>query len=120
RTVGEKLSSGTIVRRRCRGALRELRAGRTGGVRLCRHRLGTAALLRAVVRAMSSYTVLNPATEEPVTTVPGTSAEETDAAIALAQAAQRSWRAVSPGERAALLRSFAGQVDAHAEELAQL
>ncbi len=69
---------------------------------------------------MSSFTVLNPATEQVVTTVPGTSAQETDAAIARAEVAQRTWRAVSPGDRAKLLRSFAAEVDAHAEELAQL
>jgi acyl-CoA reductase-like NAD-dependent aldehyde dehydrogenase len=69
---------------------------------------------------MTSYTVLNPATEQPVTTVPGTSAEETDAAIARAEVAQRTWRSVAPGDRASLLRAFAAQVDAHAEELARL
>jgi len=69
---------------------------------------------------VTSYTVLNPATEQPVRTVPGTSADEADAAIGRAVAAQRDWRAVAPGERARLLRSFAAEVDAHAEELAQL
>ena len=69
---------------------------------------------------MTSYTIINPATEQPVTTVPGTSAQETDAAIARAQVAQRAWRSVAPGERAGLLRAFAAQVDAHAEELARL
>src|ERR1700675_4923684 len=69
---------------------------------------------------MSSYTVLNPATEQEVRTVPGTSAQETDAAIARADVAQRTWRTVAPGDRARLLRGFAAQVDAHAEELAQL
>jgi acyl-CoA reductase-like NAD-dependent aldehyde dehydrogenase len=69
---------------------------------------------------VTSYTVLNPATEQPVITVPGTSAEETDAAIARAEVAQRQWREVAPGDRARLLRAFAAQVDAHAEELAQL
>ncbi len=69
---------------------------------------------------MTSYTVLNPATEQPVSTVPGTSSEETDAAIARAEVAQRAWRSVAPGERASLLRAFAAQVDAHAEELARL
>ena len=69
---------------------------------------------------MTTYTILNPATEQPVTTVPGTSAEETDAAIERAKIAQRSWRSVSPGDRASLLRAFAAQVDAHAEELARL
>jgi acyl-CoA reductase-like NAD-dependent aldehyde dehydrogenase len=67
-----------------------------------------------------SFTVLNPATEQPVRKVDGTSAEETDAAIARAVTAQRSWREVSPGDRAGLLRRFAAQVDQHAEELAQL
>ncbi len=55
-----------------------------------------------------------------MTTVPGTSAEETDAAIARAEVAQRTWRSVAPGDRASLLRAFAAQVDAHAEELARL
>jgi acyl-CoA reductase-like NAD-dependent aldehyde dehydrogenase len=70
--------------------------------------------------AATAYTVLNPATERPVRTVPGASAREADAAIARAQAAQPAWRGVAPGDRAALLRRFAAQIDAHAEELAQL
>ncbi len=69
---------------------------------------------------MSDYVVLNPATEQAVRAVPGTSAEETDAAIARAQVAYRSWRTVTPGDRARLLRAFAAEVDAHAQELAQL
>jgi acyl-CoA reductase-like NAD-dependent aldehyde dehydrogenase len=69
---------------------------------------------------MSDYVVLNPATEQPVRTVPGATAEQADAAIAKAEVAQRSWRAVAPGDRARLLRSFAAQVDAHTEELAGL
>ena len=48
---------------------------------------------------MSQFTVLNPATEEPVTTVPQTSSEEADAAIARAVAAQAAWRDVAPGDR---------------------
>jgi acyl-CoA reductase-like NAD-dependent aldehyde dehydrogenase len=69
---------------------------------------------------MTTYTILNPATEQPVTTVPGTTAAETDAAIARAEVAQRAWRSIAPGDRAKLLRAFAAQVDAHTEELAQL
>jgi acyl-CoA reductase-like NAD-dependent aldehyde dehydrogenase len=69
---------------------------------------------------MSDYVVLNPATELPVRTVPGASAEETDEAIARAEVAQRTWRGVSPGDRARVLRAFAAEVDAHSEELAQL
>jgi acyl-CoA reductase-like NAD-dependent aldehyde dehydrogenase len=67
-----------------------------------------------------TYTVRNPATEQEVTTIAGTSAEETDAAIARARAAWETWREVAPGDRARLLRTFAEQVDAHAEELAAL
>ncbi len=69
---------------------------------------------------MTAYTILNPATEQPVSTVPGTSAAETDEAVARAAAAQRDWRSVAPGDRARLLRAFAAEVDSHAEELAQL
>src|SRR2546428_12683918 len=69
---------------------------------------------------MSQFTVLNPATEEPVTTVTQTSAEQADQAIARAAAARAAWRDVAPGDRARLLRSFAAAVDAHCEELAGL
>jgi acyl-CoA reductase-like NAD-dependent aldehyde dehydrogenase len=69
---------------------------------------------------MTTYTILNPATEQPVTTVPGTTAAETDAAIGRADVAQRAWRTIAPGDRAKLLRAFAAQIDAHTEELAQL
>jgi acyl-CoA reductase-like NAD-dependent aldehyde dehydrogenase len=69
---------------------------------------------------MTAFTVINPATEEVVRSVASTSAEETDAAIARAQAAFPAWRAVSPGDRATLLRRFAAAVDADIENLAQL
>src|ERR1700723_1038583 len=69
---------------------------------------------------MTDFTVLNPATEQPVTTVTQASAEETDFAIGRAAAALPAWRAVAPGDRARLLRAFAASVDAHLEELADL
>src|SRR5579859_776263 len=69
---------------------------------------------------MSVFTVLNPATEEPVTTVTQASSEQTDEAIARASAALPAWRAVAPGDRARLLRAFAAAVDGAAEELAAL
>ena len=69
---------------------------------------------------MPEYTVINPATEQAVTTVTMATAAETDAAIERAAAAQLSWRAVAPGDRARLLRRFAAEVDAHAAELAAL
>ncbi|HZZ47610.1 MAG TPA: aldehyde dehydrogenase family protein [Pseudonocardia sp.] len=68
----------------------------------------------------STFDVINPATEEVVRTVRLTSAEETDAAIARAQAALPAWRAVAPGDRARLLRRFADTVDGDRENLAQL
>jgi acyl-CoA reductase-like NAD-dependent aldehyde dehydrogenase len=69
---------------------------------------------------MSEFTVINPATEEPVTTITQADRGQADAAIERAAAAQETWRAVAPGERAALLRSFAAAVDADIDELARL
>ncbi len=69
---------------------------------------------------MSTYTVINPATEQEVTRVELADLGRTDAAIAAAQEAFGSWREVAPGERARLLRRFAQVVDDHLEELAQL
>ena len=66
------------------------------------------------------HAVINPATEETIATVPATSAEQTDEAIARANAALASWRAVAPGDRATLLRRFADVVRDHTEELARL
>src|SRR5580698_9530085 len=57
---------------------------------------------------MTSYTVINPATEQPV------------AEIEHAARAQVAWREVAPGDRGRLLRRFAEQVDAHVTELAAL
>ncbi|HYF74410.1 MAG TPA: aldehyde dehydrogenase family protein, partial [Nocardioides sp.] len=67
-----------------------------------------------------TYTVINPATAEPVTDVHLASVAETDAAIERAHAAFPAWRAMPPGERATLLRRFAAVVDAHVDELAEL
>jgi betaine-aldehyde dehydrogenase len=69
---------------------------------------------------LTTYTVINPATAEPVVDVPLASVEETDAAIERAQEAFPAWRDVAPGERARLLRAFAAVVDAHVDELADL
>jgi acyl-CoA reductase-like NAD-dependent aldehyde dehydrogenase len=64
--------------------------------------------------------VINPATEEPVATVPATSAADTDAAIERAHRACAAWRAVAPGDRARLLRRFAEAVDSDVDNLAGL
>ncbi|MCY7394669.1 MAG: aldehyde dehydrogenase family protein [Nocardioides sp.] len=68
----------------------------------------------------TSWTVVDPSTAEPLVDVALASLSETDDAIAAAHEAFASWRAVSPGERAGLLRRFASVVDAHLEELAGL
>lgn len=67
-----------------------------------------------------NFDVINPATEQVVSTVALTSAEETDAAIDRAHKAFPAWRAVAPGDRARLLRTFAEAVDADREYLARL
>lgn len=66
------------------------------------------------------HQVLNPATEELVATVPATTAAEVDAAVTRAAAAQRTWAALAPADRARLLRRFAAAVDGRTEELARL
>ncbi len=67
-----------------------------------------------------NHDVINPATEEVIASVPMHSVEETDRLIERAGAAAPAWRAVTPADRARLLRRFAEVVDAHNEELAQL
>ncbi len=67
-----------------------------------------------------SNTVIDPATEEVIAEVGQASGADTDAAVERARGAFESWRRVSPGDRARLLRRFAAVVDAHVEELAWL
>ncbi|MEY4170343.1 MAG: hypothetical protein RLZ94_1416 [Actinomycetota bacterium] len=64
--------------------------------------------------------VISPISGQQIADVSSTSLEETDAAIVRAHAAFPAWRAVSPGDRARLLRRFSQVVDDHIEELAQL
>ncbi len=71
-------------------------------------------------RTAATVDVVNPATERVVRTVPLTSAAETDAAIARAEAARGAWRSVAPADRGRLLRRFADAVDADLEHLAEL
>lgn len=64
--------------------------------------------------------VVNPATEEVIATVPSASVEQADEAIARASEALPAWRAVAPGDRAAILRRFSDTVREHVDELADL
>ncbi|MEV7398500.1 aldehyde dehydrogenase family protein [Aeromicrobium sp. NPDC092404] len=68
----------------------------------------------------NTYTVVNPATEQPVVEVEMADLAATDAAIARAAEAFPRWRDVAPGEKARLLRRFAQLVDEHVDELAEL
>jgi acyl-CoA reductase-like NAD-dependent aldehyde dehydrogenase len=64
--------------------------------------------------------VIEPATERVMAEVPRAGVEETDAAVSAARGAFPSWRAVSPAERAALMRRLADALDAELEQLSKL
>ncbi len=68
----------------------------------------------------TTHDVIDPSTEELVTTVELVGAEQADAAVARAVTVGPAWRAVSPADRAMLLRRFADVVEEHREELARL
>jgi acyl-CoA reductase-like NAD-dependent aldehyde dehydrogenase len=67
-----------------------------------------------------SVTVINPATEETITTLESAGVAETDAAVTRAKAAFPAWRDVSPRDRGRLLRRLATLVEEHGEELARI
>ncbi|MEU7149015.1 aldehyde dehydrogenase family protein [Streptomyces sp. NPDC045470] len=64
--------------------------------------------------------IINPATEELEAVVPVTTPAEVDAAVRRAAAAQEKWAALPPGDRARVLRRFAGVVEENSESLARL
>jgi acyl-CoA reductase-like NAD-dependent aldehyde dehydrogenase len=72
------------------------------------------------VTAESTVQVLEPATEEVMAELPQARPEDADAAIGRAKAAFPAWRAVSPGDRANLLRRLAAAVRERADGLARL
>jgi acyl-CoA reductase-like NAD-dependent aldehyde dehydrogenase len=67
-----------------------------------------------------SVTVINPANEEAIAELPLAEIDEVDRVVARSHGAGVGWRAVSPADRARLIRRFADRVEAHGEELAQL
>ncbi|MCV7228726.1 aldehyde dehydrogenase family protein [Mycolicibacterium komossense] len=69
---------------------------------------------------MSTSTLINPATEETLRTVELLDVPAVDDAVVRARGAQKAWAALTPAERAAGLRAFAAEVDAHIDELAAL
>ena len=69
---------------------------------------------------MTVLQVIEPATEQVLAEVPRAGVEETDAAVARARKAFPAWRALAPGDRAALLRRLADALAEHHEELSVL
>jgi acyl-CoA reductase-like NAD-dependent aldehyde dehydrogenase len=69
-----------------------------------------------------TFETLDPATGEAITTVAQGGAEDVDRAVQAARGALEDgpWRTLSAADRARLLNRFADQIEAHADELAQL
>jgi len=64
--------------------------------------------------------VIEPATEQVLAEVPQAGIDETDQAVARAKAAYPAWRAVTPRDRANLMRRIAAAVEQNADRLARL
>ncbi len=67
-----------------------------------------------------SLTVVNPATEEQVASVPAGTEQDIDRAVVAARAAFSTWSLTSPAERAALLSAAADALEARTDEVAAL
>jgi betaine-aldehyde dehydrogenase len=68
----------------------------------------------------AQISVVEPATEEVMATLPRAGAEETDAAVARAKRAFPGWRSVEPADRSALLHRLADALEERVEDLATL
>jgi acyl-CoA reductase-like NAD-dependent aldehyde dehydrogenase len=68
----------------------------------------------------TTFDVINPSTEEIFSTLEEADVAQTDLIIAKAAKAFQTWRNVTPGDRANLLRRFSSLVSSHREELAQI
>jgi len=64
--------------------------------------------------------VIEPATEQVLAELHEATVEEADQAVARAKAAYPAWKALSPKDRANLMRHIASAIEKHSEELAQL
>ncbi|HEY8866474.1 MAG TPA: aldehyde dehydrogenase family protein, partial [Solirubrobacteraceae bacterium] len=64
--------------------------------------------------------VVEPATGQVMAEVPRAGADEVDAAVARAKGAFPAWRAVTPADRAALMRRLADSLEERADDLATL
>lgn len=68
----------------------------------------------------TTFDVINPSNEQIFSTLEEADVAQTDLIIAKAAKAFQTWRNVTPGDRANLLRRFSLLVSSHREELAQL
>jgi len=68
----------------------------------------------------TTFDVINPANEKVFSTLEESDVAQTDLVIAKAAKAFQTWRHVTPGDRANLLRRFSSLVTSHREELAQI
>lgn len=68
----------------------------------------------------ATLAVIEPATEGTLAELQHAGIDETDAAVARAKASFPAWRAVTPGDRAGLLRALADAIAARAGDLAAL
>ena len=66
--------------------------------------------------------VINPATGEPITTVPDADADDVDRAVKAARASfeKKSWRGMDPSKRERILWNIADLIDKHRDELASI
>ena len=80
----------------------------------------TATINGRAAPALSTFEVVNPATEEVVAYAPDASAEQLDEAVASARAAAPLWAATSLEERRRLVTSIGDTINEHLEALALL
>ncbi|MEM6666346.1 MAG: CoA-acylating methylmalonate-semialdehyde dehydrogenase [Pseudomonadota bacterium] len=74
---------------------------------------------RAPSASARTQPVFNPATGEPIATLPLSSVEEVDAAVAAAKAAAPEWGRTPPLKRAKLMFKFKELLDRHADDIAR-
>src|SRR5262245_57327525 len=67
-----------------------------------------------------TISVIEPATEQELASIPRAGAEEVDEAVARARAAFPAWRDLAPGDRAAMLHRLADAIGAESEALARV
>jgi acyl-CoA reductase-like NAD-dependent aldehyde dehydrogenase len=78
------------------------------------------AYIPCVAVSTAPIEVIEPATEQVMAEVQRAGVEDADAAVARAREAFPAWRAMAPGERAALLYEFTDAIAARSDELATM